>query len=392
MLEAEAQGLNIVVVTNVGPTILRSYFRPLAQLDGVRSLTVVRDTVFEPFAPNVEWLSSGTSSRNAAVRIVTRAARVVRCLARKRVDILMVMHWFPDGFYVYPLARASHVPLVAHIIGGTAEIDAGARKLALSQAPSLLKRVGEVATRRLLNGVAGVTFTGTATLARFRSRGVSIPRLSVARPLVPVDIDTAPLSERTVDIVYVGRIDADKRFDRFLHVLAALGARRRSVLVRVCGISREEVARHPETREIAIPDSVSVEYVGRIPDVLPNLRVSRVFMLTSDSEGLSLAMLEAMGCGTVPVVTDVGDIGAVLGEARSGAAIPVGVNELTNVRLLTDAAESLLDDDEGWRRQSAAGHSYVAARHSMAGTQSDWERILEPHFPRRRPARSRQSE
>lgn len=392
MIESQVEGLDIVLVTNVGPTILRAYFQPLALLEGVRSLRIIRDTGFDLFAPNVDWYPSGTSSRSAPFRIATRAAKVVQSLAGKKADVLMVMHWFPDGFYVYPVARALRMPLVAHIIGGTAEIDAGARKLALSRAPRFIKRFGEAITRRLLNGIAGVTFTGTTTLARFRSRGVKRPGLFVARPLVPFDTGVAPLVERSIDIVYVGRIDADKRFDRFLHVLAALGARRSKVVVRVCGVSSADVARHPETRGIALPDSVSIEYLGHVPDVRPNLRISRVFVLTSDSEGLSLAMLEAMGCGTVPVVTDVGDIGAALGEASGGVAIPIVEDESTNVQGLTQAVESFLDDEGRWGHHSAAVRSYVSARHSMTGTQSDWGRILQPHLLRRPSAHSLRTE
>ena len=392
MAEEQGHGLNIVLVTNVGPTILRAYFEPLAQLDDVRSLTIIRDSGFDAFAPNVEWYPSGTSSRNAVARIVARAARVAMCLARKKYDLLMVMHWFPDGFYAYAIARTRRLPLVAHIIGGTAEIDAGARKLALSRAPSIVKRFGEAITRRLLNGVDGVTFTGTTTMASFRSRGVDRPSLFVARPLVRCDIDTATFYERPIDIVYVGRIDADKRFDRFLSVLATLGARQSRISVRVCGVSTDDVLLDPKTRRIDLPDTVSIEYLGRIPDVRPHLRVSRVFMLTSDSEGLSLAMLEAMSCGTVPVVTDVGDTGAALVEACSGVAIPIWANESEIVRLLANGVERVLSDDAEWGRQSAAARGYVSVRHSIAGTQSDWHRILQPHLLQRRPTHSPQGE
>ena len=74
MAEEQGHGLNIVLVTNVGPTILRAYFEPLAQLDDVRSLTIIRDSGFDAFAPNVEWYPSGTSSRNAVARIKSGAS------------------------------------------------------------------------------------------------------------------------------------------------------------------------------------------------------------------------------------------------------------------------------------------------------------------------------
>ena len=99
-------------------------------------------------------------------------------------------------------------------------------------------------------------------------------------------------------------------------------------------------------------------------------------MLSSDSEGLSLAMLEAMGSGTVPIVTDVGDIGAALRDAGAGAAIGLTDDETANVRAMAIAAAALLDDAGEWRRQSVLSHNFVRDRHSLEATQADWRKVL----------------
>ena len=52
-----------------------------------------------------------------------------------------------------------------------------------------------------------------------------------------------------------------------------------------------------------------MSFVGHQEDVAAWLSKSRVFVLTSDSEGLSLSMMEAMMCGLPAVVSDVGDLG-----------------------------------------------------------------------------------
>ena len=310
------------------------------------------------------------------MRLVYRVFAIVKLVAKRRPTVLMVMHWFPDGFYLYPLARLFGVPLIAHIIGGTAEIDAGARKFALSRAPRAAKRAAESLTRRMLSGLTAVTFTGPTTLARYRSRGVANTNLTVIRPVVPLDATIRSRVERQVDIVYVGRIDADKRFDRFLRVLARLGSIQSRVLVRVCGVAAADVASHDQTRDITVPDAVRIEYLGRVDDVRPHLRASRLFVLTSDSEGLSLAMLEAMGCGTVPIVTDAGDIGATLRGAASGIAVEVEPDEIAMVDAIAREAARRLDDDALWSRESMNAHAYIRDRHSAESAQSDWEHVL----------------
>lgn len=373
-------GEDILLVTNVGPTILRSYFAPLAALDGVRRLTIVRDRGFVPFASNVEWRDSSGGTKSFA-RVMIRAARVVVTVARRRPTSIMVMHWFPDGFYIYPIARVFRIPVIAHIIGGKAEIDAGARKIALSRAPAMVKRTAQAVTRTLLNRIGALTFTGTSTLRHFRELGVRSPSLHVLYPLVPYDEAVVPLAARTADIVYVGRIDADKRFDRFLRVVAALARDRAELRVTVCGLSAADVLADDATRCVVMPDSARITYLGHVPDVRPHLRAARIFVLSSDSEGLSLAMLEAMGCGTVPVVTAVGDIGSALDECGAGIAVRLVSDEDANVASVASAAASVLADRDAWARHSSRAHAHIRDRHSLQATQARWGAVIGREAP-----------
>ena len=48
------------------------------------------------------------------------------------------------------------------------------------------------------------------------------------------------------------------------------------------------------------------------------LRKSRIFVLTSESEGLSLSMMEAMRCGLPAIVPRVGDLCELVVEGKNG--------------------------------------------------------------------------
>ncbi len=59
-----------------------------------------------------------------------------------------------------------------------------------------------------------------------------------------------------------------------------------------------------------------VEFAGFVTDVQPHLRTARLFVLSSDYEGLPAAVIEALACG-VPVVTT--DCFSAAGEMLAGA-------------------------------------------------------------------------
>lgn len=68
-----------------------------------------------------------------------------------------------------------------------------------------------------------------------------------------------------------------------------------------------------------------VHMLGWIPPVkMPEFWMEQdIYLNISDFEGMSLAMLEAMLCGAVPVVTDVSGVSDVIEEGKNGYVIPV---------------------------------------------------------------------
>jgi glycosyltransferase involved in cell wall biosynthesis len=77
-------------------------------------------------------------------------------------------------------------------------------------------------------------------------------------------------------------------------------------------------------RRFADPAVVFMGHVGDEAERIAILRSADAFFLPSSVEGLSLAMLEAMACGTATVATDVG----ADGDALRGAGIVVDPGEL----------------------------------------------------------------
>ena len=135
---------------------------------------------------------------------------------------------------------------------------------------------------------------------------------------------------------YLGRLDPEKHVD---HLVAAFVAAHPPPEVKLVIVGGGSERRRPERRY----RGPQVIFTGPITDEAERiaiLRASDAFFLPSDVEGLSLAMLEAMGCGVATVATDVGSDG----EALRGAGIvldPGGLgDELRGaIRLLVEVPD-----------------------------------------------------
>ena len=370
------EGLRVLAVTNVGRSAVQAYLAPLAALDEVAEVVVVRDR------PNISvqgklrlltppaWWAGHTVTKLAARSWLLRSEA-----AERPPDVLTTVHWFPDGPDVLRLARRLGVPLVANIIGSSAELIHGGRKLALSIAPRALKNVAECYFSECLNASTAVTFTGRATLDWFRGFGVRRPQLSVLHAAMDSERLKPGKAGRDIDVVYVGRLDADKRADRALRVLSLLARRHSGLHAALIGIGHDELERLPVFIELRGALGGRLEVRGWISDVAEVLRAAKVLLVTSDSEGRTLAVLEAMLCGAVPVATLVGDLGEAIAEG-AGALVPLGGDEDDLVRRLADETDVLLQDEGRRSRMAAQGREQVCREHDPTRTQQEWRGLL----------------
>jgi glycosyltransferase involved in cell wall biosynthesis len=164
--------------------------------------------------------------------------------------------------------------------------------------------------------------------------------------LVPNGVDrdrfapNGPRSETDPDrrsIVCVGRLSEQKGQDLAIRALALL--RDRAARLRLVG---EETDAGEKARLQALAASLDVadriDWRGVVDETAPEYRAADVVIAPSRWEGMSLAILEAMSCGSPIIATDVPG-----SEVLGGAAVIVPTAEPA---ALAEAIDALLEDPE----------------------------------------------
>ena len=167
------------------------------------------------------------------------------------------------------------------------------------------------------------------------------------------EIPETPRGRRAKNIVYFGRLDANKGLDLIVDACVALKENGFEFRFECYGTGPDGKAFIDGMLEVLGNDF----YYGGVVTGADKWRVlaeNDVFLLPSKYEGLPMALLEAMAAGCVPVVSDVGSIGTVVEDGING----VFVNE-------TDVAErlgGLLRGDLDLAGMSKAARAAVAER------------------------------
>jgi glycosyltransferase involved in cell wall biosynthesis len=166
----------------------------------------------------------------------------------------------------------------------------------------------------------------------------------------------------------VARLSIQKRLDRLIHATAAIpGAH---CVIAGEGTSRETLEQI--IQELNVGDRVHL--LGERTDVNDVLDALDVYAVTSNSEGMSNAMLEAMSRGLPLVSTDVSGAADALGPDSSGniAGLIVGFD----VESLRSALERLRGDDELRASLATAARQRALTWFSREKMLSDWEEFL----------------
>lgn len=360
----------LITGTFHNPGWLRAHAPPIAATPRVESLVVVTDAPLDPlekttYACPPAWLA----------RLFTRApARLLQVglsAWRHRSEVLVGYHIMPNALICLVVATLLGRRSVYQMTGGPIQLigGGGASENALQSRIRAESPLLEKLLLRLVARFDAIVVRGGGAAAFLAERGIA-DNVSI----IPGGIDLTAFQPaqgpRSYDVVFAGRLVLSKGCDLLQEILIRLATQRPGLRAVILGEGpmREEMAAAFAAAGVAR----NVELPGRSNDVHAWMTQSKVFLLTSPSEGLSIALLEAMCAGAVPVVSDVGELGDVVRNGETGFLVASRRPEDYAVRML-----EILDDDT---RRGALSHraSEVARGHAgMAAVSRRWEILLD---------------
>jgi L-malate glycosyltransferase len=359
--------LRLLVIARLGDHKLVSKLAPLVALPEVGEVTLVRRTPLP--LPGVRslcppgWLDR-LGPLGAGLGELWRIAAILReCAGPRRPSYVLAFYLVPHGLYAELARRLLGVPTILLTLNEL-DIDNAFKWRPLLHA---LRRASSI-------GVRGDNSRRRLTAAGFPPERLFDPP-NVFEPS-SCEPEAPPGGAERLDVVYVGGLSAVKRVDRLLHALAEVCRQRPGLRAALVGDGAERSMLEALTKRLGLTDVV--RFAGWCPpeDVTRWLARARLFVMTSEFEGLPMALVEALSCGVPVIVPDTGDVTMV---ARDGEnAWVVGSREPA---AFAEAISTLLDD-EPRRQRLASGARRARERfardYSLEAAKAAWRGVLAP--------------
>lgn len=159
-------------------------------------------------------------------------------------------------------------------------------------------------------------------------------------------------------LISVGRLAPEKDYDLLLDAMACLPSGQSEAMLILVGDGPERIALELKAAKLGLADRVLL--LGARTEVPGLLNAADLFALSSLTEGIPMALLEAMAC-TLPVAAlEVGGIPEVVEDGRSGVLVRGRRPED-----LADAVAGVLADSQAVHSMGLAGRARVLERFSL---------------------------
>ena len=291
-------------------------------------------------------------------RFDLRATRALRQLAiQEKIDVFHG-HDYKANFYGYLALRNLPVPLVATNHG----YDRQGLRLAFYQ----------FLDSRLLRRMDAIIAVAESLAEAMARRGIPRDRVTVIRNGLDLQAFVAPnlspqrkrqlgadlgVPDGRRIIGSVGRLEPQKGYDLLLAAFARLLADAPDLHLIIVGDGSLRDALAAEARQLGVTDHVT--FAGVRPDVTSLLRVFSLFVSSSRSEGMPMAVLEAAALDLPIVATAVGDVPYLIEDGVTGKLVPPG-----DPVALARAIDRVLGQPDRAPRLGAAAAERVRTRFS----------------------------
>ena len=346
---------------------IRPHLEPMAASKYCRRVRMVASDKV-PILDKVEAIYASDILIRIFGKVPARLIVFVWIAFRERPDILGGFHIIPNGLLAALCARMTGSRSMYICGGGPREVMGGS--YLGNRIFGLIGKPDQVIEKYLLNALSrfDLVITMGSSAVKYFSQYAD-----TAYHIMPGGYRTeifSPSSDKPeYDLILIGRLTHVKRVDIFLESVRLTKNRIPNISAIVVGGGPDLEMLKDKAEDLGL--SQNVKFLGHQDNVEFWLRKSKVFVLTSDSEGLSQALIQAMLCGLPAVVSNVGDLGDLVNDGINGFL----VNE-RKAEAFSDKYYKILRNEEClFKFKEEACKS--AEKYKMENVITDWDNIFE---------------
>lgn len=296
----------------------------------------------------VHYLYGDCTGPNKAIRYIKRTLKLRKFLKKERIDAF-ISFIYDEGYAAYKSKRIKKI-------------------FSLRNDPNQIKESKRGLIDRMYADADCVVFQ-TEDAKNYFGKNVSSHGIVIPNPIKD-NLPEWDADNHKKEIIAAGRLTKQKNFPMLIKAFAEFHKNHEEYKLIICG----EGGLMGELKELASDLGVSdyIDFPGHVTDIHDRMKTSAIYVSSSDFEGLSNSMLEALAIGIPTICTDcpIGGARAWIRDGVNGYLVPVN-----DYKALSEKLSKVADSEELGKNFSKESKK-IKEQLSTAEICNRWEEVL----------------
>ncbi|HQF89398.1 MAG TPA: glycosyltransferase [Methanofastidiosum sp.] len=347
---------NLLITLKLIDRSIEVHMFPIILLESVSKILVVRNTE-GPKLNKLDYICPPKIiSRIPILNIFAKLFLMLYFGKKNRSTIVIGYYLLPHGILSFITSKLLKIPCCICIIGDIYK-------------HSTFPLFGKMLIR-ILKKTDYITVTGNKSRNYLISKDIPKEKIHILPNTIDIERFKPIINEKKFDIISLGRLSQEKRLDIFLKIISKLNQSGLVLRVGIVGEGEEKENLVSLSKELGLEKNV--EFIGFKKNVEKYYQNSKIFILTSEREGLPLTIVEAMSCGIPVISSNVGDIEDIIDDGKNSFLI----DQFDDVDSYVDRIVKLITDEKLYNKFSHEALK-IRDRYSVSNAQKVWLSIFE---------------
>lgn len=351
-----ASGLRLfIVIGRTGHSLIVSKALPFAALEGVKEIYIFSETRGFDIPKSRYIIIPGWFRRirpifiGKTIRFIFEPLQILFYALKLKPDIINGVYCLPKGLNSFIVSKLTGAKCIISVIGSRLEIETELPFRNIWQRINLFQ----------LKYCNAIAVKGETDRNYLISKNIEPLKLFPLNGAIDIEKFSLTKEKKTIDLLFVGTFYELKGPDRFIKIVQGLLKYFPDLKATMLGAGKMLNDSKKMASDLQLNHVIKFE--GFQKSTFTFFQHSKVLVMPSRSESLSTAMLEAMACGCVPVVSDVGNVREAAIESVNSKII----SDYLDIDSFIFNIKGLLQDPEKLKEYALEGRMLIEKRYSV---------------------------
>jgi glycosyltransferase involved in cell wall biosynthesis len=350
--------MNIIVSAKMNPGNFEPKFYPLIELDEVSNIYVVRKEI-GPKMKKVQYIILPWICKYSLFNLIITPILLLYHTWTLKVNLILSYHIIPHAFFAAFAGFVANKPYIIAQTGNKIELYSHKSKLFF------------YLVKIIIDKSEYFNVPGNSTKEFWAKKGINNDKINVLHSVINTEKfkPNLELNASKFDFIFIGRLVKLKRVDLIIDSFSNVVKKFPNSSLKIVGQGPELYILKKKVKKYNLESNVNFQGYSR--DINRLLNCAKIFVMASESEGLPVAMMEAMACELLVVMPDITNISQTVIHGETGILHHNTVDDLTEKMLYSLSNYKKFDHIRKNARYK------ILNDHSIESAKVKWEKVFQ---------------